>query len=169
MLFNTNAGNRALRRGRYSQDNARYFITICTNQRRRILYNEDIPEKLFDCLLKQEDKFDLVGSVVMPDHLHFIIRLKDPSLEECIRNFKGRSSYEINRFLNEKGSLWQRGYFDHKFRRDEDLGPILNYMWNNPKKPGHYFRCNKDDWLWFKSLVTKDLDYPVWLKENPMG
>ena len=94
----------------------------------------------------------------MPDHLHCIIRLNDSDLGRSIKAFKGKCSLRINRFCNLSGSLWQKGYFDHKFRSDEDLGPILSYLWNNPEIPGTNFRCNRDDWVWFKSLVINDVN-----------
>ena len=65
--------------------------------------------------------------------------------------------------------IWQPVSFDHKFRADDDLAPILSYMWNNPEVPGQHFRCRKEEWLWFKSMVTLDVEYPEWLRKNPMG
>jgi len=112
---------------------------------------------------------ELIASVVMSDHVHFVIRLKNPCLSKAMKTFKGRSALIINRSMERKGQVWQRGYFDHKFRDDEDLAPILLYMWNNLNPPGKYFKCNLADWLWFKSIVTKDVEYPTWLSGNPMG
>jgi hypothetical protein len=72
----------------------------------------------------------------------------------------GKSAVAINKILARTGQVWQKGYFDHKFRTDQDLAPILNYMWKNPDPPGTNFRCNQNDWIWFKSMVTKDFEYP---------
>ena len=164
-----NPGQRALRRGRFSQVHARYFITICSYDRTPILTRSGIPEILFEVLMSLSDDFDLIASVVMSDHLHFVIRIGESNLTAAIKRFKGRSAIQINRHLDRSGTVWQNGYYDHKFRGDDDLAPILCYLWNNPKPPGKGFRCNREDWLWFKSLVTEHLDYPVWLREHPMG
>jgi putative transposase len=161
-------GQSALRRGRFSQENARYFLTLCTFNRMPILYEDGVPELIFHFLTDTGNDFDLVASVLMPDHLHCVLKLIDKNLSSSVRIFKGRSAITINRHLKRSGTFWQKGYFDHKFRHDEDLGPILRYLWNNPDVPGTHFRCNKEDWVWFNSTVTQDVDYPSWLKGYPM-
>lgn len=86
---------------------------------------------IFNCLQEEKEMCELIASVVMSDHVHFVIRLKNPCLSKAMKTFKGRSALIINRSMERKGQVWQRGYFDHKFRDDEDLAPILLYMWNN--------------------------------------
>ena len=162
-------GYQVLREGRISQTNARYFITICTLNREPILCQKDTPELVFEHLQHSQNTFYLIASVVMPDHLHMVVQLLSEGLSKAIQVFKSRSAISINRSLRRKGALWQTGFYDHKFRSDEDLAPILNYMWNNPETSGSNFRCRKEDWIWFKSVVTEDVTYPAWLKDNPMG
>ena len=162
-------GQHALRKGRFPQENARYFITVCTEKRARILSRSGLPGMIFKCLHEEKELWELIASIVMTDHIHFVICLKNPSLGKAMKTFKGRSAVIINRSLERKGHVWQSGFFDHKFRDDEDLAPILLYMWNNPNPPGRNFRCNRSDWLWFKSMVTQDMDYPTWLRDNPLG
>ena len=111
----------------------------------------------------------LRASIVMEDHIHFVAALDERTLGAAIGAFKGASSRAINKHLERSGALWQRGFFDHKFRSDDDMAPIFHYMWNNPRTPGDKFRCNKEDWLWFKSMVSADVEYPQWLRLNPMG
>jgi putative transposase len=105
----------------------------------------------------------------MPDHLHILIELLTGDLPKAIQRFKSRSAIAINKQLGRNGAVWQPAFFDHRIRNDNELGPVLNYMWKNPEIPGLNFRCRKQDWLWFKSEVTEDLSYPEWLSRNPMG
>ena len=163
------AGNQALRKGRISQENARYFLTLCTCKREPVLCLKSIPELIFENLQLSWKRFELIASVVMPDHVHLVIQLHDRNLSQPMQVFKSRSAIAINRMLNRCGPLWQAGFLDHKFRSDEDLAPILIYMWKNPTIGGRNFRCRSADWLWFKSMVTKDLEYPLWLRNHPMG
>lgn len=134
-----------------------------------MLCEEKIPNILFETLNTHQSSFDLIASVVMPDHIHFVLLLNHSKLGQAIKIFKGKSGIEINRILSRSGQIWQKGYFDHKFRSDDDLEPILNYMWNNPETPGRNFRCNQDDWIWFKRMVAKKFEYPEWLKAHPLG
>jgi putative transposase len=128
MTFSDQPGQQSLRRGRFSQENARYFITICTEKRARILSKSGLPGMIFKCLQEENELWELIASVVMADHIHFIVCLKIPSLSEGMKTFKGRSAAIINISLERKGPVWQSGFFDHKFRDDEDLAPILLYM-----------------------------------------
>jgi putative transposase len=162
-------GHKALRRGRYSQPNARYFITLCTVERDPWLYADGIPEAVFDQLREKENGFELIASVVMPDHLHLLIELVTGDLTRAIQVFKSRSAIAINKQLNRSGAVWQPAFFDRKLRNDDEVAPVLSYMWNNPKQPGMYFRCRNAEWLWFKSMVTQDISYPEWLSKNPVG
>ena len=164
-----NPGYQALRKGRFSQEGARYFLTICAINREKILTKPGVPEAVFDSLMLCASKFNLTASVIMSDHVHVVIQLEDDSLTRAIQAFKSRSAIAANRILNRSGQVWQPTSFDHKIRKDEDLFPILLYMWRNPDPSGLNFRCRKEDWLWFKSMVTKDAEYPSWLKEHPMG
>ena len=159
-------GQKALRRGRYSQEAARYFITFCTFKRAPILLHDQISTIIFDCLTNQKNDFDLIASVVMPDHIHIVIRLLSDDLSKALQAFKSKAAISVNRHRKSSGKIWQKGYFDHKFRSDDDLGPILKYMWSNPSVHGKNFRCNKEDWKWFKTVVKKDFEYPAWINKN---
>jgi putative transposase len=169
MEMKSSPGYRALRKGRISQVSARYFLTVCTFNRKPLLCSDSNPKLIFQSLQECHEVFELIAWVVMPDHMHLVIRLKEESLPLAMRALKSRSAIAVNRCLKRKGQLWQPVSFDHKFRSDEDLGPILSYTWNNPPPPGKNFRCRKEEWLRFKSMVTQEVDYPEWLRANPMG
>ena len=117
-------GYQALRKGRFSQEGASFFLTVCTTNRQKVLTEPSVPGAVFDSLMKCDGIFDLVASVVMPDHVHVILRLREDSLTHAIQVIKSRSAIAVNRVLNRKGPVWQPTSFDHKFRKDEDLFPI---------------------------------------------
>ena len=162
-------GYKALRKGRVSMVNARYFITCCTLNRASLLWENGIPRLLFKQFQMLASKMELDALVVMPDHFHAVVRLVDGELADVLCILKSKSAREINSVLKRTGSVWQAGFFDRKFRGDEDLAPILSYMWKNPSPPGKNFRCQKEEWIWFKSMVTQDMEYPDWLRNHPMG
>ena len=95
--------------------------------------------------------------VLMPNHVHGIIRLTDdlPSsvgagfkpaltppqseprhgLPEIIRGFKAFSSRGINQLRGTPGaSVWQRNYYEHVVRGEGDLDAIRRYILGNPLK-----------------------------------
>ena len=56
-----------------------------------------------------------------------------PTLTEIIRAFKTFSAHRINRVRNTGGvSLWQRNYYEHVVRGENELNRIREYISNNP-------------------------------------
>ncbi|MGJ0431088.1 REP-associated tyrosine transposase [Methylobacter sp.] len=84
----------------------------------------------------------------MPDHLHWLVALGDRTeLSAAVKMFKVSSARRVNDFLQRSGSLWQRAYYDHALRRDEDVKKIARYIVANPLRAG---------------LVEHIGDYPLW-------
>ncbi|MFO1303511.1 MAG: transposase [Burkholderiales bacterium] len=87
--------------------------------------------------------WDLLAWVIMPDHVHVLAALDGTTLSDCMRRFKGRTS----RFLGNGRGLWQRGFYDHTLRREEDVVDVARYVVANPLRAG---------------LVRRLGDYPYW-------
>jgi putative transposase len=71
----------------------------------------------------------------MPNHLHGIIIVHESSkpISEIIRGFKTFSARQINKSLDRKGcSLWQRNYYEHIIRSEDELNNVRQYIFNNP-------------------------------------
>jgi len=128
----------------YSQNGA-YFVTICTHKRRRILskivgddahivpkpYGQ-IAEK-YICNVPEIEKY-----VIMPDHIHLLIRLDNGSMwastptknriASIVRSIKVLVTKDIGE------SIFQRSYYDHVIRNQCDYDEIWHYIENNPRK-----------------------------------
>ena len=59
----------------------------------------------------------------------------------------GRTAAAIKRDCARHGPIWQRAFFDHGLRDDEDTAKVARYIVANPLRAG---------------LVTKLGDYPHW-------
>ncbi len=64
-------------------------------------------------------------------------------LKLFMKLFKQKSSYHFKKYAN--NILWQRSYYDHVIRKEENLKDIIRYIWGNPVR---------------KALVTNYRDYP---------
>ncbi len=142
----------------YSQAGA-YFVTICTRNRQclfgEILNEEMVPSKYGQIVL--DGWYDLASHyphvaldsfVVMPNHIHGIIVLNDnvgaglkpaPTkrhpLSEIARGFKTFSSRRINQINSTPGlPVWQRNYYEHVIRNEDEMDRIRQYILGNPMK-----------------------------------
>jgi putative transposase len=70
----------------------------------------------------QSQRFNLLAWVVMPNHVHAVVRpLSGWTLSKILQSWKGFSAHEPNRILNRVGqAFWQTESFDHLIRNDED-------------------------------------------------
>jgi len=99
-------------------------------------------------------KFSVVqtdASVVMPNHLHGIlvivgenplVRPQGTPLSRIVQWFKTMTTNEYIRSVKQwgwppiQGRLWQRNYYEHVIRNDEDLNRTRRYIAENPLRWG---------------------------------
>jgi REP element-mobilizing transposase RayT len=170
MAFNALHGHSALRRGRNSETSANYFLTVCTANQQTGLIGPEISKVIWSeiTFLEIDQSWQMRCAVLMPDHLHVLIRLGERlSLGQTIQRLKAKTSSALR-----TASLnWERGFFDRKLRPDEPLLPVFLYVYLNPYranlcKPSESwpeYRCGKDDWAWFCTQLTQNLPFPEWL------
>ncbi len=86
--------------------------------------------------------------VLMPDHLHWLLELTSSgNLSLVIKLLKGRAAHKINKQLNRNGSVWEKAFYDHALRKEEDIRQVARYIVANPLRAG---------------LVENIYDYPLW-------
>ena len=75
--------------------------------------------------------------VVMPDHIHWLFQLGAVgSLSEVVKIFKARTAIQANSYLGKSGAFWQKSFFDHALREEEDVRGIARYIVANPLRAG---------------------------------
>ncbi len=82
--------------------------------------------------------------VIMPDHVHFIVRLEDnmqkpTTLGRIIGAYKSITTVKWLEHIKETGMecpgiIWQRGYYDHAIRDIRELEETRQYIHDNPIK-----------------------------------
>jgi len=151
-----------------------YYITICTKDMKcwfgeirngKMIYNQ-IGKKAveyFENIPKHFLSSEIDYFIVMPNHVHGIIIINDTvetrhgvslqtnfgkliknSLSVIINHYKGAAT----RFTRKSTDItfqWQRGFYDHIIRNENDLDRIRTYISNNPLKweLDEYFKLNK--------------------------
>ena len=69
------------------------------------------------------------------------------SLAFVMKSFKAKSAQQVNHYLQRSGALWQKAYYDHALRKEEDIRAVARYIVANPLRAG---------------LVDKLGNYPLW-------
>ena len=82
------------------------------------------------------DRYELGASVIMPNHVHCIVRPLHPSdsdLEDLTGSWKSFTARKINALLQQTGALWQDESYDRIIRDEEHLWKSIQYIGRNPK------------------------------------
>ena len=114
------------------------FVTTRTAGSEEVFAHPEQAEILIETLLfgKDQDWYDLLSFVVMPDHLHLVIVPKSRSLSEIMKSIKGYSARKINESLDRNGPIWESGYFDYLLDGREKLLARIRYIHENPVREG---------------------------------
>jgi REP element-mobilizing transposase RayT len=111
-----------------------YFVTIVVNERKYVFLNKEIAHAVLGCLfdLRQRMRFCLYCYCLMPDHIHLLVGPgnSNKTLGQICGAFKSLSTRVYWQW--ERGRLWQRQYFDHIIRNEEDFIESMEYIRMNP-------------------------------------
>lgn len=137
----------------YSTPNA-YFITICTENRRNLFWKDvgaiiDRPENApltslgrivrqsVEDIPKHYPAISVDHYVIMPNHVHLLLQIHSdgdgrsmiaPTISTVVRLLKGTVSKQAGY------PVWQKGFYDHVVRNEEDYQEIWQYIEGNPGK-----------------------------------
>lgn len=115
-----------------------YMVTINTFAGAAYFQDVEVATSCCDQLLAQAatHEHDILAYCLTPNHLHLLVqgRSEDAELGKFIRTFKQITGFH---FKQRTGRLlWQRSYYDHIVRSEEDLRKLSEYIWNNPVRAG---------------------------------
>ncbi len=146
---------------------AAYFVTMVTHEREQ-LFGEIVDSRIFlsaageICAQEWERSAELRSEVVldawvvMPNHLHGVVRLQQVegsggdgrtklagqqtgprprSLSSFVAGFKAAATKRINEFRQTPGApVWQRSFYEHVIRNEQRLLAIREYIDLNPAR-----------------------------------
>ena len=131
-----------------------FFFTVTLADRRSNAHLKHIDE-LRDAfrVARREQPFAIDAIVILPDHLHAILGLPsdDADFPGRWRRIKGHfsnaliaSGAHLSRRSNEELALWQRRFWEHTIRDENDFERHVDYIHFNPVKHGLVTRVS--DW-----------------------
>jgi REP element-mobilizing transposase RayT len=90
-------------------------------------------------------RYRLLAWCIMPNHVHVVVRvIPGHSLAEVIHSWKSFSAKRANNLLNCSGSFWQREYYDHLIRDENEFERAVRYVEENPERAG----LKNWRWVW---------------------
>ena len=113
-------------------------FTICVKNHKKLFVSNKVfgifEQKLLDSL--QNYKCSTHVYLFMPDHLHFIVEGNEvgANIKMCVELFKQKTGYWLSQNLSK--FKWQKDYYDHITRNDEDIRNQIKYILNNPVRAG---------------------------------
>jgi putative transposase len=154
-----------------------YFFTVNLADRKSNLLINHIGElRAAFRYVRQRHPFALDAIVVLPDHLHAIWTLPDGDADFSMRWRLIKSAFshalpageKVSRSRVEKGErgIWQRRYWEHTLRNEEDFERHADYIHFNPIKHGLVPRVR--DWPHSSfARMVRNGDYPQdWAGDN---
>ena len=147
------AGQRALRRARFSGPGQIYLLTTVSHRRTPLFKHWHVAApvcaQLGEARLWRDAR--LLCWVLMPDHLHMIVALgADEPLSRLVQRAKVLTSKAANLGGAKRSAdsrIWMPGFHDRALWREDDLLAMARYVVMNQVRAG---------------LVRRVSDYPYW-------
>jgi len=154
-----------------------YFITVVTYERARIFDSTESVQLLREVVkhVRGERPFELLGAVVLPDHLHWLIKLPDGDTDYSSRIGRIKALFtkqwnsgstdtpsSTSRQRHRECAVWQRRFWEHTIRDERDFESHMGYIHYNPVRHGLVGCPHAWPWSSFQNWVSKgyyDLDW----------
>lgn len=167
-----------------------YFFTVVTYKRSKILCIDSCVNALREIIKEVQAAypFKIEAFVLLPDHIHCIWKLPDGDMDYSMRwglikkeftkrvrsvvgtllkynknDFTGQAAHPTkSRARHREGMIWQRRFWEHQIKDDNDFRAHCDYVHYNPVK--HRLVNAPKDWphSTFNRYVRDGLYDPQW-------
>ncbi len=153
--------------GNYRAEGTVCSVTIAVRHRQPVLGAAPVARPAIDILTDQATVTGVAvyAYCIMPDHVHLVL---SPSATCDIVTFVGQFKNLAQRVawrLGVRGAFWQKSFWDHFLRKEEDLGTVVEYVLGNPVRAGLV-----DEWQDYRfsgSLVFDIRPFPTPAGDEP--
>jgi putative transposase len=127
-----------------------FFFTAVTHQRRRVFAQTGAVDLLRQVVrqVRGAYPFQIEAWVSLPDHMHAIWTMPEGDADYSVRwsliksgfsrgfHFSGEPCQTSSRLSKGERSIWQRRFWEHRLRDEEDFARHFDYIHFNPVKHG---------------------------------
>lgn len=119
----------------YASPNAVFFVTFRTKGNQPLLTNGNNAERAGEIIIEAKNglRHAVYVYCIMPDHVHILCSPLESGI--AITRLAELVKSKLTRFLWKgglSGSIFQRSFYDHIVREDDDLLEIIRYILDNP-------------------------------------
>ena len=121
-------------------------------------------------IVRAEHSFEIDAIVILPDHLHTLWTLPPADSDYATRWKKIKAAFSKRMPANEPRSpsriakgergIWQRRYWEHTIRDEDDLRAHVDYIHFNPVKHGYVGAASEWPHSTFRQYVDRGM-YPM--------
>ncbi len=148
-----------------------YFFTVVMYRRQTILCDDMMRSALRAAIesVRRTRPFTIDAWVLLPDHLHCIWTLPEGDADfstrwmmikrkvsfTCATNYLRKDLLTASKQKHRESTLWQRRFWEHQIRDDDDFARHMDYLHFNPVK--HGLVANVKEWPYssFHRLVEQ--------------
>jgi putative transposase len=164
---------------RWFRGGGTYFFTIVTFNRRKIFRSSHARESLHRAIaeVRASRPFEMLGVVLLPDHCHCIWTMARDDDDFSVRwgMIKRRftkfwlacggqdAPVSGSRMKRGERGIWQRRFWEHLIRDQQDFARHMDYIHYNPVKHGHARCPHHWEHSSFHRWVKEGVYRPDWL------
>ncbi len=167
---------------RVYQPGGTYFFTTVTNHRIPIFADSRANDLLMNVFhdVARKYPFETIAYCILPDHIHTIWTLPEDTADFSIRwsaikaIFSMRYQERMGKIIpnnpsktsKRESGIWQRRFWEHLIRNQNDLNTHIDYIHFNPIK--HRLVTKLVDWKWssFQQFVKDGYYEECWADEE---
>jgi putative transposase len=163
---------------RATTEGASYFFTVVSYQRQPILCDSVIRNALRAAIktVRASSPFVIDAWVLLPDHLHCVWTLPDGDADfstrwrqikravslMCGDEYHRDDLMSASKLKHRESTIWQRRFWEHRIRDDEDFARHVDYIHFNPVKHGHAQQAVDWPYSTFHRYVRDGVYAPDW-------
>jgi len=150
-----------------------FFFTVALADRSSAILVEHVERlRRIYSAVKQRYPFETVAICVLPDHIHAIWSLPEGDADYPMRwsliksgftrGLKANAARSPSKIAKRERGIWQRRYWEHAIRDENDLERHIDYIHFNPVKHGYVSRVCDWPHSSFHRYVREGVLPPDW-------
>jgi len=121
----------------FAQPGQVFLVTCTTLNRCPFFFDFYTALGLLNCLKETKPEAFTWAYVIMPDHFHWLVQVKEEAkLADQVRFIKNTSTQKIRKLGSPLMSIWQADFHARPLTSEDDLNRVARHLVSNPIRAG---------------------------------